>query len=88
MVNQCIYSNIGLGLLFRGFVTCRLDHYCIMYMVSSYIPLLHVNSLEMRVATFQQDNYRVVCFLYQERFALLNLDPVNFRRLSCDLPMI
>jgi len=86
-----------IGLLFRGFVSRKLHAFgqayitcmrpLLEYASNVWSPhlLLHINSIERVQRHFTKRITELCNFSYRERLSVLNLDTLEYRRLSCDL---
>jgi hypothetical protein len=91
------YSRIGL--LFRGFVSRNLHVFrqayityirpLLEYASNVWSPhlLMHINSIERVQRHFTKRITVLRDFSYRERLSILNLDTLEYRRLSCDLTL-
>jgi len=91
------YSRIGL--LFRGFVSRNLHVFRQAYITyirplleyasniwSSHL-LMHINFIERVQRHFTKRITKLRDFSYRERLSILDLDTIEYRRLSCDLTL-
>jgi len=90
------YSRIDL--LFRDFVSRNLHVFrqaytyirpLLKYVSNVWSPhlLMHINSTERRQRHFTKRITELHDFSYRERLSILNLDTLEYRRLSCDLTL-
>jgi len=97
IVAKGIFSHIGL--LFRGFVSPKLHVFrqayityirpLLEYASNVWSPhlLMHINSIERVQRHFTKRLTELRDFSYRERLSILNLDTLEYLRVSCDLTM-
>ena len=88
-----------IGILFRGFASRNLHVFrqayftdirpILEYALNVWSPhlLMHINSIERVQRHFTKRITELRNFSYRERLSILNLDTLEYRRLSCDLTL-